>query len=511
MKAPKGLPVILLTVALAGCGSDTPTDPSTGSASGNVFQVGTQIGLSGVAVEAGGVSTTTDQSGAYQLQGVATGVHTLKASRPDFEAHEQSIDVQKDQTTDLDIFLTPSAVASSLSGVVREEKSGNPVPDVEVAVAGLHGFTDAEGRYQIPDVPPGSYEITAEKLGYTATSGSVLLSSSVETFDIRILRGTRVEDSQTCPTCDLHLTADKSPYRFFGEHDLNDLTVDPGVTLEFGHDAILIVYGAMTAVGEPGTPIVLKADVEGVQRGYWQGLRVGDGDDSLAYVRIQDAHEGLGEVSASLCESSTLEYMEFVNNTTGIQGDCVEINSSLFLDNLVGVSAKLFQGGHDHGVIAHAHPAIDLRFEHNHTGLRMLYNGPAWVEQSSFLFNTGHGIFFDGGASAMVLHSEFVGNGAAGIAGSPSCVRIFESNFEDHADYAFDVHEDRSDCSEVTYANWKKEGNYIADNSGLSGVDLTLDGSGGQWSLDWDGGPLSIQSASATANDAGADWSGFPQ
>ena len=56
----------------------------------------------------------------------------------------------------------------SITGVVTEDQSGNPLESVQISIAGtaLGGVTNAEGRFTIANVSPGVYVLVATRIGY---------------------------------------------------------------------------------------------------------------------------------------------------------------------------------------------------------------------------------------------------------------------------------------------------------------------------------------------------------
>ncbi|MBC6949776.1 carboxypeptidase-like regulatory domain-containing protein, partial [candidate division KSB1 bacterium] len=86
--------------------------------------------------------------------------------------------------------LAFAGTTGKISGVVREKDTRNPLPGVNVIVLGttLGAATDANGRYFILHVPPGTYSVKASSMGYQATTisnvkVSVDLTSTVN-FDL---------------------------------------------------------------------------------------------------------------------------------------------------------------------------------------------------------------------------------------------------------------------------------------------------------------------------------------
>lgn len=77
-----------------------------------------------------------------------------------------------------------------ISGIVRDSKTGEPLPSVNVTIDGTSygAATNLDGFYVILNVPPGTYTVRASYVGYTAA----------------LIRQVRVEIDQTT-TLDIHL------------------------------------------------------------------------------------------------------------------------------------------------------------------------------------------------------------------------------------------------------------------------------------------------------------------
>lgn len=74
---------------------------------------------------------------------------------------------------------TAQAQTGKLTGVVTDAESGKPVEGVAVVVQGttLGATTNASGRYFIIQIPPGTYNVQARRLGYQAvTAASVQIT-----------------------------------------------------------------------------------------------------------------------------------------------------------------------------------------------------------------------------------------------------------------------------------------------------------------------------------------------
>jgi hypothetical protein len=70
--------------------------------------------------------------------------------------------------------LTPQvarAQTGKIAGVVTDAQTGQPIEGVQVAVqgTGYGAITQANGRYFIIAVPPGTYSVVARRIGYQGT------------------------------------------------------------------------------------------------------------------------------------------------------------------------------------------------------------------------------------------------------------------------------------------------------------------------------------------------------
>ena len=71
------------------------------------------------------------------------------------------------------------AAQQSITGTVRDQATGNPVPSAQVFVEGLNlgSLSQASGRYAIADVPVGTHTVTVQTLGYRSASATVTVAS----------------------------------------------------------------------------------------------------------------------------------------------------------------------------------------------------------------------------------------------------------------------------------------------------------------------------------------------
>src|SRR5262249_27778053 len=78
----------------------------------------------------------------------------------------------------------------ALTGRVIHKKTGHALPFANVAVveAKRGGLTDSEGRFLITGLPPGTYEVRVQSLGYRPESrpGVVLSGGAAVTVDFAL-------------------------------------------------------------------------------------------------------------------------------------------------------------------------------------------------------------------------------------------------------------------------------------------------------------------------------------
>lgn len=196
--------ILLLLLVMLGCSStsapeEEPQQVRYGRISGVVYLRGSAQPLGDVEVTVAGRSDTTTDDGAYEIDSIPEGSHSLRASHSDYELYEQVVQIVGN--TRQDIELTIAIESGALRGRVSHPIYG-PVSSARVSVAGLFAYSDLEGSYEILDVPVGFQVVTCTHPGsYHDRTDSLYISGADNEFDIILLRtverGKRISQDAT--------------------------------------------------------------------------------------------------------------------------------------------------------------------------------------------------------------------------------------------------------------------------------------------------------------------------
>jgi Bacterial pre-peptidase C-terminal domain len=146
---------------------------STFSISGNVATSGAAA-ISGVTINYGSGSVTTDASGNYTISGLANGTYTLtpSLSGATFSPTSMSVTVSSANVTGQNFVGTLSATTFSISGNIATSASA-AISGVTVSYGSGSATTDASGNYTISGLANGTYTLTPSKTGFTFSPTSL--------------------------------------------------------------------------------------------------------------------------------------------------------------------------------------------------------------------------------------------------------------------------------------------------------------------------------------------------
>lgn len=156
---------------------------------------GTSIDRQGKRME-----TKTDATGAFRLCGVPTEVALTVRALPTRGRSEMAIvrlspDALFASAT-VSIDRTRDAVAT-FSGIVVADSSQRLLADAEVAIPSLSlsARSNSRGEFRLSDIPAGTYEVVARRVGYSALSAPVTFAPNEEEERRLVLRPLTVLDS----------------------------------------------------------------------------------------------------------------------------------------------------------------------------------------------------------------------------------------------------------------------------------------------------------------------------
>lgn len=180
---------------------------------GTVYDSATGSRIENAHVNVGGTVVITDSDGKYNYM-TATGTYDVTVSKDGYLPVDQYVVIEG--MTKRDFFLTPETGSSDIYGTVRDQDTGDPIPQATIFISGpsygASTFTSGTGYFSLDGLTPDQeYSISATAQGYesylstfTATNNSTDLSFSM------YLTGTGGSGSDTDqPTIEDHREAAK--------------------------------------------------------------------------------------------------------------------------------------------------------------------------------------------------------------------------------------------------------------------------------------------------------------
>lgn len=150
-----------------GAGAGGGGAEKTGTLEGQVVLLGSTSGIAGAKITATGASGSksviTDSNGNYRLD-LTAGSYTLLCETNDYGEVTSEANIQKGRTTTLNFeFSNQEKSKGEITGKITDSvtKTGISGATIKVNNTNLTATTDAMGSYVIPEVPIGSYRLTA--------------------------------------------------------------------------------------------------------------------------------------------------------------------------------------------------------------------------------------------------------------------------------------------------------------------------------------------------------------
>jgi len=140
-----------------------------------------------VSISALGYSNMTGSDGTYRLEGIPGGTHSVNASANGFVSQTKDVVLGTGGVSVLDFTLISRTGA--ISGIVVHATTSELLEGANVSVRVgeiiIIATTDENGAYRIPNLPSGTYALSATLEGFnTSVYSNVVVTSGVETTNI---------------------------------------------------------------------------------------------------------------------------------------------------------------------------------------------------------------------------------------------------------------------------------------------------------------------------------------
>jgi PKD repeat protein len=120
-------------------------------------------------------SATTDTNGSYTLGNIDAGSYTVTASASGYLSQQKNATVSAGNDTTLAFALVKTA--TYIGGQVTDAASGLAISGATVSFSLGSTTTNATGAYQLDNVPPGTYTLTASASGYSSVNQNVVVTA----------------------------------------------------------------------------------------------------------------------------------------------------------------------------------------------------------------------------------------------------------------------------------------------------------------------------------------------
>ncbi len=198
----------------------------------------------------------------------------------------------------------------------------SPAPYIDVEVFLTSDDTSEISLPQSVVIPAGnttaSFDIIVEDDADFDFSQTLSLKATAEYYRPGIAY-IQVDDNETL------LSKDNSPYQITEDAHVKNLTIEPGVRIEFLGDYSFEVSGTLTAIGTEQEPIVFTASESNTDG--WQGIHFNENipGSELAYCTIEKANNS----GIRIINSLPIIRDCTITNNQGVQGGGLNIDLSL--------------------------------------------------------------------------------------------------------------------------------------------------------------------------------------
>ena len=179
--------------------------PNAASLTGTVVDAATNQPIAGAVVTVGSQSATTDANGAFTLNGLSAGAVSIVVSASGYNSATLTGSLANGSNSTGVVALSAATTNPTLSGVVTDAGSGQPIGGATVAIQGtaLIATTNSSGAYSIAGLTQTQFTVVTTAPGYQSSSTSVTLTQLANaTLNIALARSIANGVSITTVTTD---------------------------------------------------------------------------------------------------------------------------------------------------------------------------------------------------------------------------------------------------------------------------------------------------------------------
>ena len=168
--------------------------------------------------------------------------------------------------------ITYGFAQNNITGAVTDAENGTPIPEVSVYFPELDKgtATNSEGKFEISDIPSGSFEMVLSSLGYKTFEKKIAVTSGTMTMDIQ-LSPTAIEMEEVIVSTPFHKLQSENVMKV-ERANIKELRTNGALTLSEGFTKIAGVESISTGIGI-GKPVIRGLSANRVLV-YAQGVRL---------------------------------------------------------------------------------------------------------------------------------------------------------------------------------------------------------------------------------------------
>ena len=161
----------------------------TATVSGKITST-TDQAVSRATITAGGKTTFSNTDGTYSIT-IPSGEVTITTSMQGYKTKTQNLNLTPGQTKTLNIILEYSE-RGAIKGIVSNKNNNAAIENVSITAGSgatsLQTTTGGDGKYEFPNLPLGTYTISAGLFGYLSqsTSTTLIATDNIKTVDFQL-------------------------------------------------------------------------------------------------------------------------------------------------------------------------------------------------------------------------------------------------------------------------------------------------------------------------------------